>query len=136
MSKMEVVPDMKNLTRVTRMLEGGYRINNTKKICVALGLAAHKGSGKTAEKYNQVNRTAINPYLTSLPNCSHHKQVAIELRLRALKFRDNTDLVPTAAEMELPEDEFEVAMRGAEINGCPGHYHQLSGTNPASSAKS
>ena len=67
MSKMEVVPDMKNLTRVTRMLEGGYRINNTKKICVALGLAAHKGSGKTAEKYNQVNRTAINPYLTSLP---------------------------------------------------------------------
>ena len=23
----------------------------------------------------------------------------------------------------MPEDEFEIAMRGAEINGCPGHYH-------------
>ena len=37
--------------------------------------------------------------------------------------RDNTDFVPTAAGIELPEDEFEFAMRGAEINGCPGHYH-------------
>ena len=32
-------------------------------------------------------------------------------------------IVPTAAGIELPEDEFEFAMRGAEINGCPGHYH-------------
>ena len=49
-------------------------------------------------------------------------RVAIELRLSALKFILNEDFLPTASHMELPPDEFEVAMRGPELRNHPGHY--------------
>ena len=88
--KMKVTPDMGNLLRVCFRLEGGGRDANLKQMSVALGVDP---SGKSK-------------YLI---------QIAIELRLQALGFRDREDFTPTTTQMDLSGAAFDMAMRVREL---------------------
>ena len=88
--KMKVTPDMRNLLRVCSRLEGGGRDANLKLMSKALGVDP---SGKP----------------------KYRIQIAIELRLRALRFNERVDFIPTDFQMGLSEGNFDVAMRVREL---------------------
>ena len=88
-----------NVRRLVSRVEGGAKAENLKRMCRTLGIVARGKAWNLA---------------------------ALEVKLRALQFRQYENFKPTSQDIRLSKDDFFTAIQVRELPQFPGHFEYIS----------